>query len=204
MENEQKHYATFSNASYSLFNPLKSKFENQQNSLKVLNDANITGYELHPSSNHQRGVFINKDKKDIVISHRGTNTSSRSNLQSDVAIGFGTQGSTERFQRAVRKDKKIKNAFPDYTIQLTGHSLGGSIGAQSSRENKIKGIFYNIGSGVPTLSSILSHRQPKDDNITHYSTNYDPISIQSKKFNINQVRVKTKKGNNAHDLKNFL
>ena len=177
MENEQQKYGTFSNAAYSLFNPLKSKFENQQNSLKVLN---------------------------IVVSHRGTNTSSRSNLQSDIAIGFGTQGSTERFQRAVRKDAKIKSSFPDYTIQLTGHSLGGSIGAQSSRENKIKGIFYNIGSGVPTLSSILSQRQKKDDNITHYSTNYDPISIQSKKFNVNQISVKTKKNTNPHALKNFL
>ena len=202
--NEQQKYGHFSNASYSLFDPLKSKFENQQNSLKVLNDAGITGYELHPSSNHQRGVFINKDKKDIVVSHRGTNTSSKSNLISDIAIGFGTQGSTERFQRAVRKDKKIKKMFPDHTIQITGHSLGGTIGAQSSKENNIRGIFYNIGSGIPSLSTILSQRQKKDDNITHYSTNYDPISIQSKKFNINQVRVKTKKGNNAHDLKNFL
>ena len=102
MENEQQKYATFSNAAYSLFDPLKSKFENQQNSLKVLNDAGINGYELHPSSNHQRGVFINKNKKDIVISHRGTNTSSRSNLQSDVAIGFGTQGSTELLEKIKR------------------------------------------------------------------------------------------------------
>jgi len=204
MENEQKRYATFSNASYSLFNPLKSKFDNQQNSLKILKDAGINGYEIHPSSNHQRGVYINNNTKDIVIAHRGTNTSSRSNLISDVAIGFGTQGSTERFNRAVRKDAKIKKAFPDHTIQLTGHSLGGTIGSQSSRENKIKGIFYNIGSGVPTLSSILSQRQKKDNNITHYSTNFDPISIQSKKFNINQVRVKTKKGNNPHALQNFV
>lgn len=201
---EQQRYAHFSNASYSLYNPLKSKAVNQVNSLKVLTDAGINGYELHPSSNHQRGVYINNNTKDIVISHRGTNTSSRSNLISDVSIGFGTQGSTERFKRAIRKDAKIKKAFPDHNIQLVGHSMGGTIGTQSSRENNIKGIFYNIGSGVPTLSSILSQRQPKNNNITHYSTNFDPISIQSKKFNINQVSVKTKKGNNPHDLQNFV
>jgi len=203
MEEQQK-YATFSSASYELYNPLNTKMVNQQNSIKVLKDANIDGYELHPSSNHQRGVYINNNTKDIVISHRGTNTKSRSNLISDVAIGFGMQGSTERFKRAIRKDAKIKNKYPDHTIKLAGHSLGGTIGAQSSRENNIKGIFYNIGSGVPSLSTILSHRQKKDENITHYSTNFDPISIQSKKFNINQVIVKTKKNTNSHALKNFL
>ena len=201
---EQQRFAHFSNAAYSLYNPLQSKAVNQAKSLKVLKDAGINGYDLHPSSNHQRGVYINNNTKDIVIAHRGTNTSSRANLISDVAIGLGTQGSTERFKRAVRKDAKIKKAFPDHTIQLTGHSLAGTIGSQSSTKNNIKGIFYNIGSGVPTLSSILSQRQPKNKNITHYSTNYDPISIQSKKFNINQVSVKTKKGINPHALQNFV
>ena len=71
---EQQKYANFSKASYSLYDPLKSKAVNQQQSLKVLEDAGITGYSLHPSSNHQRGVYINPDKKDIVIAHHHEQT----------------------------------------------------------------------------------------------------------------------------------
>jgi len=201
--NEQQKYAHFSNAAYSLNNPLHSRAVNQANSIKVLNDAGITGYEIHPSSNHQRGVYINNDKKDIVIAHRGTKPSSFSNLQSDIAIGFGMQGSTNRFKRAVKRDKKIKDAFPNHNITLTGHSLAGSLGSQSSKENDIKGVFYNIGSGVPTLSTLSQHLQPKNNNITHYSVNFDPVSIQSKKYNINQINVKRKNGVNAHSLENF-
>ena len=202
---EQNKYAHFSNAAYSLYNPLQSKATNQLKSLKVLTDAGITGYDLHPSSNHQRGVYINNDTKDIVIAHKGTTSTSRANIISDVNIAFGFQNSTERFKRATRKDAKIKSAFPNHNITLTGHSMGGSVGANSSTKNDIKGVFYNIGSGVPSMSSILSHRiKPKNNNITHYSTNFDMVSIQSKKFNINQVNVKTKKGKNPHALQNFI
>jgi len=203
--NEQEKFGHFSNAAYSLYNPLQSKAVNQQNSLKVLKDAGISGYTLHPTSNHQRGVYINNTTKDIVIAHKGTTSTAKANIISDVNVAFGFQNSTERFKRATRKDAKIQQAFPDHNITLTGHSLGGSIGTNSSAKNNIKGVFYNIGSGVPSMSSILSHRtKPKNNNITHYSTNFDIVSIQSKKFNINQVSVKTKPGNNPHDLKNFL
>lgn len=202
--NEQTKYATFSKASYSLFNPLKSKAVNQEQSLKVLKDANIEGYSLHPSSNHQRGVYINNNTKDIVISHKGTTPTARSNILSDINIAFGNQSSTERFKRSVRKDKKIKDAFPNYNITLTGHSLGGSIGTNSATKNDMKGVFFNIGSGVPSLTSFIKDRRNINPDIKHYSTNYDPVSIQSKKYPIQQIKVKTKQGLNAHALENFI
>ena len=201
---EQQKYANFSKASYSLYDPLKSKAVNQQKSLKVLQDAGITGYTLHPSSNHQRGVYINPDKKDIVIAHKGTTSSSRANIISDIHIATGFQGSTERFKRATRKDAKIKNAYPEYNITLTGHSLGSSLGMKSATENNIKGVFFNGGSGIPSFSSFLKDRRKINNNIKHYSTPYDIVSIQSKKFPIQQIQVKTKKGLNPHALENFI
>ena len=113
------------------------------------------------------------------------------------------QNTTERFKRATRKDAKIKNAYPDYNITLTGHSLGASIGTNSSTKNNMKGVFFNIGSGVPSLSSFLKDRRKTNPNIKHYSTNYDIVSIQSKKYPIKQIKVKTKKGLSAHALENF-
>jgi len=202
--NEQERFAHFSNAAYSLYNPLKSKSVNQEKSLKVLTDAGIDGYSLHPSSNHQRGVYINDEKKDIVIAHKGTTSTSRANIMSDIHIATGFQGSTERFKRATRKDGKIKKAFPEHSITLTGHSLAGSIGTQSSNVNDIKGVFFNIGSGIPSFSSFLRDRRKINSNITHYTTLYDPVSIQSKKYPIKQVVVKTKKGLSAHALQNFV
>ena len=201
--NEQEKYAHFSKAAYSLYNPLQSKATNQQASLKVLDESGIKGYTLHPSSNHQRGVYINDNTKDIVIAHKGTTSTAKANILSDVNIAIGMQNTTERFKRATRKDAKIKNAYPDYNITLTGHSLGASIGTNSSTKNNMKGVFFNIGSGVPSLSSFLKDRRKTNPNIKHYSTNYDIVSIQSKKYPIKQIKVKTKKGLNAHALENF-
>lgn len=201
MEEEQKKYANFSKASYQLYDPLKSKSVNQQNSLKTLTDAGIDGFTIHPSSSNKRGVYINDNTKEVVIAHRGTEKTSKANIISDVAIAFGFQASTERFKRAVRKDAKVKRAFPNYKITTTGHSLGGTIATQSAKQNNIKGIGYNIGSGVPSLSPL---RRTTNENITHYSTPYDIVSIQSKKFPIKQVPVKTKKGLNPHVLENFV
>lgn len=203
MEHQEK-YANFSKASYKLFDPLKSKSVNQQNSLKSLNDVGITGFELHPSSSNRRGVFINDKTKEIVISHRGTNTSSKSNLVSDVAIGLGLQGITNRFKTAVRKDAKIKNSFPGYKITAVGHSLGGLLGTHSATQNKIKGVGYNIGSTLPTISQISPFQKKINKNITHYSVNFDPVSIGSKKYPIKQIRVPRKKGLNPHALENFV
>ena len=203
MEDQQK-YANFSKASYKLYDPLKSKEQNFKNSLQVLSDVGINDFKIHPSSSNKRGVYINDNTKEIVIAHRGTDTSSKSNLMSDVAIALGFSGSTERFKRATRKDAKIKKAFPKHDITITGHSLGSQIGTQSATKNDMKGVFYNIGSGVPNLSSFIKDRRKINTNIKHYSTPYDPISIQSKKYPIIQIPVETKKGLNAHALENFV
>tara|TARA_B100001094_G_C18155435_1_gene786147 strand:+ start:1271 stop:1882 length:612 start_codon:yes stop_codon:yes gene_type:complete len=200
---EQEKYANFSKAAYSLYNPLQSKATNQQTSLKILEDADIKGYRLHPSSSNKRGVYINDNTKDIVIAHKGTTATSKANILSDVNIAIGLQNTTERFKKAVRQDAKIKNAFPEYNITLTGHSLGGNIGTNSATKNNMKGVFYNIGSGVPSFSSFLTDRRKINKNIKHYSTNYDIVSIQSKKFPIKQIKVKTKPGLSAHALENF-
>ena len=201
---DQEKYANFSKASYQLYDPLKSKSVNQQNSLKTLTDAGIDGFTIHPSSSNKRGVYINDTTKEVVIAHRGTNPTSSANIMSDVAIGLGFQSSTERFKRAVRNDKKIKNKYPDYDITITGHSLGSTIGYNSASKNNIKGEFFNMGSNITPYKSLTNKFRTKNDNITHYSTILDPISLGAKTEPINQVIIKRKQGLNPHSLENFV
>jgi len=197
-------YATFSNASYELYDPLSSKINNQKKSLKVLEDAGIDGYRIDNSSSDKRGVYVNDKKKDIVIAHRGTIPSSSANIQSDIMIGLGFQNTTERFKRAVRNDKKVKNKYPDYNITITGHSLGSQIGYNSATKNNLKGEFFNMGSNITPYKSLTNKFRKTNNNITHYSTMLDPISLGAKTEPIKQVIIKRKKNTNPHSLSNFI
>ena len=87
----------------------------------------------------------------------------------DVAGIFKKDEKKSELQKKQKKDTppskekkrlwaKIKNAFPEYNITLTGHSLGSSLGMKSATENNIKGVFFNGGSGIPSFSSFLKDR----------------------------------------------
>lgn len=202
--NDQKRYALFSQAAYRMNSPLKSKETRMQDAMSVVNEGGITGFEMdRAESGSKRAVFVNKQTKEVVIAHRGTDPKLASNLSTDFAVALGLEGMTRRFSNAAERDAATQDKYQGYKVSLTGHSLGATIATHSSKNNNMKAYLFNAGSGLLNPSHYIRPKK-QSRNITHYSTAADPLSLTSKLKPFKQVIVSRKPGNNPHSLANFL
>lgn len=198
---EQAKYALMSKAAYKMNNSLKSKEDRMGDAMSVLTDGGLEGFSMdRQESNSKRAVFVNPASKEVVISHRGTDPTAGSNLSTDVAIALGLESMTRRYKNATARDAATKDKYKGYNIQLTGHSLGGSIATNSAVANNIPAKVYNSGGGLLNFSHFMKPK--KQQRVTHYTTVADPLSLTSKLRPTKQVYVK-QKGLNPHSLSNF-
>lgn len=99
------------------------------------------------NSGYQNAVFINPTTKEIVIAHRGTDfdTELRKDLvETDFAMFFDE---TKQEKQAEAITKLVTDAYgKEYTIQHTGHSLGGFLaGEMALRFNQQAVTFDSPG-----------------------------------------------------------
>ena len=127
---DQERYALFAQSVYRMNDPLKSKETRMADAMSVISDGGVTGFDMDRSeSNSKRGVFVNNDTKEVIISHRGTDPSMAANLTTDAAIALGVEGFTRRYKNARDRDAETIAKYPDHKVSLTGHSLGGAVAA---------------------------------------------------------------------------
>lgn len=141
---------------------------------KINKHAWKEGYFLDTSlSGAETKVFVNRARKNVVIAFRGTALNDKKrrfkDLRSDLAIATGFESMDPRFRQANRLFKKVRNKYRDYTIDTTGHSLGGQLATYVTRKNKNdvnENVSFSRGSGIaepfrrrPDQTTDISHEK---------------------------------------------
>jgi hypothetical protein len=191
-----KMYQDFSQYAY---NP-----NNDEVNQKLL-DGN-TGYQLDPTlSSNEHKVFIHPGDKRVVVAYRGTALGDKKtrlkDLVSDAAIAFGMEKHDKRFKQANVHFQQASDKYKDYTIDTTGHSLGGQLSKHVNDRNKgrvEKNIAFSRGTGL------LEPFRKKERNTLDVSNVYDPISIGARlQGGRHVIETRSKSGLGAHSLKDL-
>ena len=99
-----------------------------------------------------------------------------------TGIALGMKDSDPRFYNSNRLVQTLKHVYPDYTIETTGHSLGGNLSKYVAEKNPdVKGIGYNTGSFVPDLF------KQNPSNFTSIRTSNDVVSLFDRPSNTGGV-----------------
>ncbi len=142
----------------------------------------IDGYTYEPSlSTYNVAVYCNHTAKQVIIAFRGT--ASAEDIKSDIAIIKGS-ANEQRFQNALAVYNKVKQAFPDYSIMATGHSLGGSLALYLNSQYGIPVEVFNAGMGLGFLKS-----NPHASNAVLHIIKGDAISAFAGLGNLGKVIV---------------
>ena len=118
--------ARLAEADYIMVEPL-SKEERYEKINETISD---TGFVIEPQlSNNEVIYYVNNTKKEIHISHRGTDASGRktkSDITSDILFGMGKEDIDKQFLVRSNRTKLLVGYVPDdYKLSMSGHSLGG-------------------------------------------------------------------------------
>lgn len=97
-------------------------------------------------SNEYHSVYKNPESKNIYLGIRGTKMNDVNDLKADVGIFVGNT-SAKRFEDANNLVKQMKQQYPEYKITSIGHSLGGAISKEITKNNpEIQSYTFNAGS----------------------------------------------------------
>lgn len=158
------------------------------------------GYELNKDlSSKKHKVFINPDKKEVVLSFRGTND--KHDVLTDITgVVLGNKKQNKQFQTATKKLNKIHDLYPEYDSVVVGHSLGGSLSDYANKNAKQKAtkvITYNKGTALPDLF------EKRASNQTDIRREGDPISVISQFQKGGKYIEKSFNFKDPHSLKNL-
>lgn len=134
--------------------------------------ATIGAYNLEYKSDTIH-AYVDENDKRIVISVRGTNVTDARDLRADASLPVNQLKSSDRYQY---DEAQLQTFFEqynpqDYSVYLTGHSLGGAI------VNQLKRDFPAIKEAVTYNSALQPIDIIKQDNknIQRHYTSTDPL-----------------------------
>jgi hypothetical protein len=134
-------------------------------------------------------ILVNKKTKEIVSSVTGSRFTDPihrfRDIRSDIGIALGTDRWGNRTKEVSAVVKKAGEKYKGYDSTLVGHSLGGKVASNISKQTGIPTIAFNIGSSPLSVVSDrlmkLFGRDHKDSKVIHYTTNkgstIDPLSV---------------------------
>lgn len=145
---------------------------------------NMNDYVLDKELSDKRtAVYTNNKLKDTIISYRGT-TADWKDIGSDVAVGLGlSQYVDPRFSEAVNIYDKVYAKYPKNKINLTGHSLGGTLAEHVNNERVISGkvVNFNPGRGIGGLVNkgmcLAGNNKRACKNVETFRSKTDIISL---------------------------
>ena len=142
---------------------------------------NNTGYMLDEQlSDREHKVFYNPASKKVVVSYRGTDMRDPKriwkDLKSDFNIMLGREKKDKRFQEANQQFHKVADKYKKqgYTVDTTGHSLGGALATHVNRSNpnQVKeNLSFSRGAGFAEPFRI------RPSNTWDYSHKRDIVSL---------------------------
>lgn len=166
------------------------------NEKKVQKKAKKMGYEV---KSIDRGVAHYEKNGKHVVSVKGTEPTNFKDLVSDFKIAVGLTNKDKQFKNRRKQVKEIYKTIPEnHQVNLTGHSLGGSIvtsmmaKSKSIRDKTNQTHTFNTGY-TKQLHSELKKDLTKDDRrqlnekITHHRVDGDVVSSAVKGGSIGSV-----------------
>jgi hypothetical protein len=176
-------------------------------------DTYLENYTFDPEySNNNSATFIRPDGT-AILAYRGTRPSNFDDLNTDASILAGQHRSDglphPRFIEAVNHYNYVKAKYDN--VDLTGHSLGGTLADYVGRMNDEKAVVFNPGESPFSLSVIPASNTSKT---RIYRTNtFDVISFSNSMYpHAQSIRVVPQTEGtgifdswfNSHSLLNFL
>ena len=121
-------------------------------------------------SNRNNQVWVNPEKRKLILSVKGTNPTSLKDIGTDIYLAVGQLHKTDRYKDSKRIINDARNKYQNYDIINTGHSLGGSIVSKLSKPNE---KVYAYNEGVSPFQETRSY----NGNHQHIRSQIDPVSI---------------------------
>ena len=149
-------------------------------------------------SDEEKALYKNDETKQIIIAFRGSKV--MKDLKTDLKLALGGIRKTERYASSKDYVDKIKTLYPDYTITLTGHSLGGTLAIQMSKDFGDKAVVFNAGH-----TPLSSSQETKDLPIKYYTKKGDIASMTGGRSykDVRLVDTDDKNALEAHKMDNF-
>jgi hypothetical protein len=204
---EQHKYGRFAEAAYHWRDEEKSTY--YQKSFAHVREA--SGFKIDTKlSSLRTSVFHNATTGETVFASRGTDPLDKTGQDqlTDYAI-LNLAYNEKNSARFKSEDARLKATIAKYgrnDLILTGHSLGGSLVIQLSRDNDVEAYAYNPG--ISLASAMDKSHQSNSSKIHIFVTENDPVSIgrhvyeDTKNTSITYVSQKNKI--DPHGPDNFL
>jgi hypothetical protein len=172
-------------------------------------DTYMDGYVFDPEySNNNASTFI-RPNGTAILAYRGTRPSNFDDLNTDASIVMGqhrTDMPHPRFVEAVNHYDYVKNKYNN--VDLTGHSLGGTLADYVGRMHDEKAVVFNPGESPFSLSVIPASNTSKT---RIYRTNtFDIVSFSNSMYpHAQSIRIVPQTDSQSdwfgsHNLINFL
>ena len=172
-------------------------------------DTYMEGYTFDPEySTDNASTFIRPDGT-AILAYRGTRPNNLDDLNTDAAILAGqhrTNMPHPRFVEAVNQYNFVKDKYNN--VDLTGHSLGGTLADYVGRMNDEKAVVFNPGES-PFSLSVIPVSQTSKTRI--YKTNtFDIVSFANSMYpHAQSIRIIPQTDPQSdwfgsHNLTNFL
>lgn len=172
-------------------------------------DNYIEGYKLDTELSNDNAVTITRPDGSAILAYRGTRPTNIDDLNADAAILAGqhrTDTPHPRFIQALDQYNLVSQKYEN--VDLTGHSLGGTLADYVGRMNDEKAIVYNPGESPFSLSVIPKSETSKTK--IYITNTFDLVSFANSMYpHAQAIRVvpQTQPIQNwigSHDLENFL
>ena len=184
---------------------------------KMIDDYNIGYTVVEDLTEPEYVTAVNEEQQKIVVAFRGTD-SSLTNISDDIADLEIAAGLAEtpilsyvpsRFKTGENIYKQVKEQYPDYELNLTGHSLGGTVARYIGDKYKEKAVVFSPGA-TPLEPFIEKTLGTKPSTAKFYVTDTldflsNTVRLTEKNVNI----IKTKEVNKkyftgSHSMENYL
>ena len=172
-------------------------------------DTYIEGYTFDPDYSYDNASTIIRPDGSAILAFRGTRPTNLDDLNADASILAGQHHTSQphyRFVEAENHYNFVKERFRQ--VDLTGHSLGGTIADYIGRSNNERAVVFSAGE-TPFSLSVIPEATASKTRI--YKTNtFDVVSFSNSLYpHAESIRVVPQIDSNdsyigSHNLSNFL
>jgi len=207
MPEEDYEYSIASQLAYDYYDN-----NNDAEAIQALLDTYLEGYTFDPDYSYNNASTFVRPDGSAILAYRGTRPTNLDDLNADAAIFAGQHRSDNehpRFTEAVNHFYHVNEKYNN--IDLTGHSLGGTLADYVGRLHDTKAVVFNPGETIFSTRVIPASQTSKT---TIYRTNtFDTISFANSMYpHANAIRVVPQTIGtgyfsswlNSHSLDNFL
>jgi predicted esterase YcpF (UPF0227 family) len=193
------------------------KTDNPKETQKMIDEYN-TGYNVVDDlTEGQYITAVNQEEKKVIVAFKGTDPT-LTNIADDVAdleIAIGLAETPilsyipSRFKTGENIYKQVKEQYPDYEVNLTGHSLGGTIARYIGDRYNEKAVVFSAGA-TPLEPYIEKKLGTTPSKAKFYFTDTLDILSNTSKLTEKNVRIVRTKENNkkyftgSHNPSNYL